>query len=113
MPPMLPPMLPPMPLMPLIMPLVPLKPQLVPLPPQLVTLPPQLVTLPLVLGLLPHDKRICMAHHKPEVKIQVVAVVLNAKKCANALADDDDQIIDFIMYIKQIKNRSSTKAPSV
>jgi hypothetical protein len=84
----------------LLVPLVSLVPPLMPLVPALMSplKPPRpLVTLPLVRVLRLHEKRSCMTpHHKTEVKIQAVAA-LNAKKCANALAD---QIIDFIVYIK-------------
>jgi hypothetical protein len=91
----MPPMMPPMPLKPPLVPLPPLKPPLVLLKP-LVKLPMPLITLPLVLGLLPHDKRIC-THHTHDTKPPAVAV-LNVKKCANTLADDDS-----ILHIKQMK----------
>ena len=85
---------PPMPLMPPMPPKPPLKPPIVLLKP-LVKLPLPLSTLPLVLGLLPHDKRICThQHHKHEKKPQA-AVALNAKKRANAVADNDSIMISF------------------
>ena len=82
---------PPMPLMPPMPPKPPLKPPFVLLKP-LVKLPPLLKSLPLVLGLLPHDKRIC-THHAHHAKRPAV-VVLNAKKRANAVTDNDSTMID-------------------
>jgi hypothetical protein len=67
---------------------VPLQPPLLPL----VKLPLPRSTLPLVLGPLPHDKRICThQRHMHEKKTQAVA--LNAKKRANAVADNDSPIM--------------------